>query len=256
MSKDFENNNLNDDPNNFGLPEGYFQKSAGSILNKIEWLDEHKEFPRLTQLKKETGFIIPKNYFETSESHLELLSFPNLLKNRNETGFNVPQNYFNETEVTELAKVLSGEKNELEGYPNLNSIEKKNSFVVAENYFNVTEQKIISNIQRPAKVIKLFGARTWYSAAAAVFAITIGLWIYNYYFTPVVSKDCGTLACIDKTDLVKTKNLENLDDDQLYEIVNTKKLEEKLEKKEDKKENKDADTSLKNMSTEELLDEI
>ena len=256
MSKDFENNNLNDSPNDFGLPGGYFQRSAGSILNKIEWIEEHKEYPRLSELKKEPGFAVPQNYFEASEAQLELLSCPNLVKKGKNTGFDVPKNYFSENEIISLSKALTGEANELQGYSRLNSLEKKNPFRLDENYFEKSGQQIISSVNRPTKVVKLFGAKTWYSVAAAIFAITIGLWIYNYYFMPVVSKDCGTLACVDKTDLVKTKNLENLDEDQLYEIVNTKKLEEKLEKKENKKEIKDADTSLKNISTDELLDEI
>jgi hypothetical protein len=256
MNKDPENNNQNNEPNNFGLPEGYFQKSAGSILNKIEWLGEHKEFPGLSELKKESGFITPANYFETSEAKLELSFYPRLLKHKNKEAFSIPENYFEEAEINELAKVLNAAENELEEFPLLNSVKKENPFRVQENYFSASAQQIISSVQKPAKVITLFAARTWYSAAAALIAVAIGLWLYNYFFTPVVTKDCGTLACVDKTDLVKTKNLENLDDDQLYEIVDTKKLEEKLEKKETKTDNKNADTSLKNISTEDLLDEI
>jgi hypothetical protein len=64
MGKDFENNENNGGPNNFGLPEDYFKKSAGSIMNKIEWLEEHKAYPNLTGLKKESGFVVPALYFE------------------------------------------------------------------------------------------------------------------------------------------------------------------------------------------------
>ncbi|MBA3664138.1 MAG: hypothetical protein H0W61_08025 [Bacteroidetes bacterium] len=255
MSKDLEDNNPLNEPGNFGLPEGYFQKSAGSILNKFEWLEEHKEFIKLSELKKETGFVIPENYFEKKEIQFELLSYPALSKLSKQNAFTVPHDYFEDLEVNELAKVLSDVGTETD-LPILNSIPKQNSFIVSEGYFKTSEEKIISLVQPSARVIKLFSAKTRYSAAAAVIALTLGLWIYNNYFTPVVSKDCGTLACIDKTDLVKTKNLERLDDEQLYEIVDTKKLEEKLENKSTEKNNKDADTSLKNISTEELLDEI
>ncbi|MCE3229106.1 MAG: hypothetical protein K0S32_3657, partial [Bacteroidetes bacterium] len=244
MSKDFENNDLNREPNNFGLPEGYFQNSASSIFNKIEWMDEHKQYPRLSELNKESGFIVPRNYFDASESELELIDYPNLLQHKKDAGFIVPQNYFEELEVSELAKVISQDptrsilpmnsieedelnsiskdfleeefKHELTGFDLLNSIEKKNSFVVSENYFESSLNKISSavrnkeqatrNKEQGTKVIRLFSAKIIYSAAAAMLVITLGIWIYNQYFKPVATNgDCGTLACVDKKDIIKAK---------------------------------------------------
>lgn len=255
MSKHFENNNFNEYPNNFGLPGDYFQKSAASILNKIEWMEEHKEFKRLLEIKKETGFVVPENYFDNSELRNELLAYPALATQNKKTGFNVPANYFEEAETNELSKVLDGEI-ELENFLKLSAIKKQNPFAVKDGYFENSAEKITALLNKPAKVISLFSAKVWYSAAAAIFAITIGIWIYNQFFV-IVEKDCGTLACVDKQDLVKTKNLEALESDDLYELVDTKKLEEKLEKEPASKTKKDeADTSLKNVSTEDLLDEI
>ncbi|MCW3076969.1 MAG: hypothetical protein JWO32_1578 [Bacteroidetes bacterium] len=255
MSKDFENNNLNDNTENAGVPEGYFEKSANSIKAKIEWLEEHKKFSHLNKLKKQSGFTVPKHYFENSEDKLELIGCPELLRISRDTDYRVPKNYFEELEVSELRKVFNENENEPEAFGNLTRISKQNSFSVSKNYFKDSEAKLTDILHKKPKVIQLFGVKTWYSAAAAVFALTLGLWLYSSFFKPVVVKDCGTLACIDKNDLVKTKNLENLDDDQLYEIVNTKKLEEKLENSQEKDKSK-TDTSLKNLSTEELLDEI
>jgi hypothetical protein len=257
MSKDFENNDLNKEPNSFGLPDDYFQKSAGDIFNKIEWIEGHKEFKHLSNLKKESGFIIPDAYFDKSEAKLELISYPNLFKAGKNSGFDVPLNYFEDTEVNELSKVFLNEEDELLHVTFLGATEKQNVFTVKENYFVESEQKIISTLSNHAKVINLFVPRIWFSAAAAVFAIVLGLWIYNQYFKPYSDKDCGSIACLDKKDLVKSKNLENLDNDELYELVNTKKLEEKLEKKSDTKTQKtNKDSSLKNVSTDDLLDEI
>ncbi len=261
MSKNPENNDFNKEPNSFGLPDGYFERSAGSIMHKIEWIEEHKIYPRLSALKKETGFIVPLNYFETVETALELISYPNLLACKKDAGFTVPLNYFEDAEANELEKVLVLEENELASFSVLNSIPKQNAFTVKENYFTDSEQKIISALTTEAKVIKLFTPKIWFSAAAAVLTIVLGLWLYNNFFKPVGVKDCGSLACLDKNDLVKSKNLEGLDNDELYELVNTKKLEEKLEKKDAKKnENKtgrkNLDTSLKNVNTDDLLDEI
>lgn len=256
MSKHFENNNFNEEPNNFGLPGDYFQKSAASILNKIEWMEEHKEFKRLLEIKKETGFVVPENYFDNSELRNELLAYPALATQNKKTGFNVPANYFEEAETNELSKVLVNGESERENFLKLNAIKKQNPFTVKEGYFENSAEKIIASTNKPAKVIGLFSAKVWYSAAAAIFAITIGIWVYNQFFV-IVEKDCGTLACVDKQDLIKTKNLEALESDELYELVDTKKLEEKLEKKPASENKKDeADTSLKNVSTEDLLDEI
>ncbi len=257
MSKDFENNDLNKEPNKFGLPEGYFQKSSDSIFNKVEWLEEHKEFKYLSELKKVTGFIVPENYFDKAEADIELIAYTNLFGREKTTGFEVPQQYFETLEIEELSKQLINTENDLANFNTLSSIKKQNAFIVNENYFNVSEQKITSVLTKQAKVINLFIPKVWFSAAAAVFAIVIGLWIYNQYFKPVTYKDCGSLACLDKNDLVKTKNLEGLDNDELYELVNSKKLKEKLEKKSDKKnEGQKNDSSLKTVSTDELLDEI
>jgi len=259
MSKDFENNSINGEPNNFGLPDGYFKKSADSIFNKIEWIEEHKPYKRLTELKEKnnSGFIVPENYFDNLERKLELIAYPKLSTVKKQSGFIVPDNYFEDQEINELAKTLK-DGNERASFKNLAAIKKENPFAVEDNYFTESAERITSALTtKPVKVIKLFGAKTWYSAAAAIVAVTIGIWIYNQYFKVSNTEDCGTLACVDKVDLVKTKNLENLESDELYELVDTKKLEEKLEVKSNRgAEKKEADTSLKNVDTEDLLDEI
>ncbi|MBA3682751.1 MAG: hypothetical protein H0W73_16550 [Bacteroidetes bacterium] len=263
MLENNENNGINQEPSKFGMPEGYFQKSANSIIQKIEWIEEHKAYPNLSNLKKESGFVVPEKYFNENESKLELIEFSKLISIDKTNVFKIPANYF---ESVDLSYLLN-EENELQGFGKLNSLAKTNNFKVGENYFAVSEEKITAallNDKKEAKVIKLFSPKLWY-AAAAMLTITLGLWLYNHYYKIEELKDCGTLACVDKVDLVKAKNLENLDNDELYELVDTKKLEEKLEAKpekntesktEAKTEKKDLDTSLKNVSEEDLLDEI
>ncbi len=263
MFENNENNELNKGLNKFGMPEGYFKKSAGSIIQKIEWMEEHKVYPNLSALKKESGFVVPANYFDESEGKLELIEFPTLISINKINNFKIPANYFEALDVS----YLLNEENELQGFEKLNSISKQNNFKVNDNYFASTEEKIkaaLLNEKKEARVIKLFSPKLWY-AAAAVLTITLGLWIYSQYYKVEELRDCGTLACVDKFDLVKAKNLEALGDDELYELVDTKKLEEKLKDKpeskqevkvETKNDKKDLDTSLKNVSEEELLDEI
>lgn len=263
MFENNENNDLNKEPNKFGLPKGYFQDSAASIIQKIEWIEEHKAYPYLSELKKESGFIVPQKYFTENESKLELLECPTLFSLNRANNFKTPANYFEELESLQLSNLLIDEENELTAFDKLNAVKKQNNFKVDENYFSASTEKLtaaVLNEKKEAKVIKLFSAKVWY-AAAAVLTITLGLWAYNQYYKVEEFKDCGTLACVDKFDLVKTKNLEALDSDELYELVDTKKLEEKLNNKtedkiETKNDEKDLDTSLKNVSQEDLLDEI
>ncbi len=267
MFENNENNELSREPGKFGMPEGYFQKSANSIVQKIEWLEEHKAYPNLSALKKQSGFVIPNNYFNEKETQLELIDFPTLFSIDKTNAFKTPVNYFEELKTVHQFNLRNDANvgSELQSFKKLSAISKQNNFKVNQNYFNAFEEKLTGKLQteKEARVIRLFSAKTWY-AAAAILTITLGLWFYNQYFKVAEVKDCGTLACVDKTDLVKAKNLENLDNDQLYELVDTKKLEEKLdnktkektESKKDSSNKKEADTSLKNVSTEDLLDEI
>jgi hypothetical protein len=246
MSKDFENNDKDGSQENFGLPGDYFQKSASSIFNKIEWLEEHKPYPQLSKHKNVPGFIVPANYFESSEAVLELAAYPELLRLRKESGFTVPENYFEELEISELAKVMKDKANELEEFSALNAVQKVNPFVVKEDYFPRSEQTITAKINQKesgGKIIQLFSARTWYSAAAAALLVTFGLWWYNQYFS-VKTKDCGSLACVDQAEIQKARNqaLESLDEDELYKMVDVKKLEENLQKEEEQDKKKESDS--------------
>lgn len=257
MDNNLENNNFNNEQPKFGLPEGYFQKSASSIFNKIEWEEEHKIYIQLLQLKNRSGFSVPENYFGLSETKLELIGFEKLASHKKNNPFIIPQNYF-ETDGLQLA-TLSGveESSELNNYKTLASLEKKNNFSVNENYFIENEEKLKTLlIAKPAKVINLFSAKMWYSVAALL-VIALGFWMYNSYYKIAPVEDCGTLACVDKIDLVKAKHLENIETEELYNLVNTKKLEDNLEKKSTQKQDKEnADTSLKSVSADELLDEL
>jgi hypothetical protein len=258
MDKNNENNHLNSEPDNFGLPQGYFQNSANSIVNKIEWVEEHKNFPALEKLKKQSSFIVPNDYFVNNENKLELIEFPKLSALNKINAFKTPANYFNELEEKQFVHFFNQNDLEILG-EKLSTIPKQANFKVKKNYFDSSAEKIsnsLLNEKKGGKLIKLFSPKIYY-AAAAILTITLGLWFYNHYFLVAETKDCGTLACVDKADLLKTKNLENLDNDQLYELVDTKKLEEKLENKTNNTtKNEDIDTSLNNVSVDDLLDEI
>lgn len=266
MDNNLENNNKNNEQAKFGLPDGYFQKSASNIFNKIEWQEEHNQFPTLLGYKKKSGFIVPENYFSKKESKFELLEFEKLNSLKKNNPFKVPENYFDE-DVLKLVTLSQVEvSSELNEYKTLASLKKQNSFIVPNNYFVENEEKLKGFItesstslsmtdkrQNKTKVISLFSPKMWYSVAALL-VIAVGLWMYNSYYKTTELKDCGTLACVDKIDLVKAKHLESIETEDLYKLVNTKKLEDNLEKKSNQKQSKD--NSLDSVSTDDLLDEL
>jgi hypothetical protein len=250
-----ENNQNKKQEEHFNVPNGYFEKSAANILNKIEWEEEMKLYPLLGKLKSNIGFIIPENYFEKSEIKIETLAYEKLAAIERLNAFNVPDNYFVEKTFV-IKAALNSEEQELSEMPILKNLSKQNNFDLPESYFeeNKIEIKNLLVKNKSAKIIPLSFSRM-VMAAAAILIISLGLWVYKTYYQTVVVEDCGTLACIEKRELLKSKQLENLDNDELYELVNAKNLEKDLQKKHDHPTNK-KDTSNKLSISDELLDEI
>lgn len=249
MNNKFENNDTSYSPD-FGLPEGYFQKSAGAVLNKIGWLEEHKEFPVLLSLNHINSFNVPLEYFSKSEQSLELLDCPVLKGMAKQTGFIILESYFEDLKVLELSKVIGDSESVLEKIP------EQNSFKIQADYFpnnaKLLEEKLLT---KDGKIISLF-RKAGLLAIAALLVVTLGFWLYSTYFITREIKDCGTIACIDRVELLKAKNLESFENDELYELVNTKLLEEKLEKNDTKiNDNKKPDSFPEENDT-LLLDEI
>jgi hypothetical protein len=254
-----QNNQFENNEGSFGLPNDYFKKSAGSIMNKIEWEEEHKAYPSLRQLKSSSPFIVPDNYFALNETLLELTGFPVLKTIAKTNAFKIPDAYFESAEVKELAGVMLDETNELATFEKLGAIKKQNCFKVDEAYFDVNEKLLITLLkpEKSARIVDLFFLRRSY-VAAAMLLTALGLWLYAIYLRPVQKlKDCGTIACVDRMDLMKNKNLESLDNEELYELIDAGELEKKLEKKNSSSStNKQQDSSLNNLTVDELMDEI
>jgi hypothetical protein len=251
MNDDMENSASNKNPN-FGLPGGYFQKSASSIMDKIQWLEEQKAYPVLLSLKQVSVFSVPENYFQKSELQLELVDYSNLAAINKTNVFLTPDNYFEDVEIRELSKVIIDEDIKLDGF------NKQNSFKVRDDYFSKNKKQIrnvLLSQAQPTRIISLFRSRITMAAAASL-VILIGLWLFQFYNKSSELKDCGSIACIDKADLLKAKNLEGIETDELYELVNDKQLEKKLEQK-SSGSNKNKDTDHSNNDAEDyLFDEI
>lgn len=67
MSKD---NNINN-PDNFDLPEGYFESLNDKVFGKIRAMEELKEYPILYSMDKENPFRVPEGYFDTLETKIK-----------------------------------------------------------------------------------------------------------------------------------------------------------------------------------------
>ena len=249
-----ENNQNGEKSGNFGLPEDYFQKSAASLINRIEWLEEHQDYKILTSFKDKQPFYVPGGYFESLDKKIELITYPQLLLLKKiPHGFNAPMGYFNMAEVRELGQVIAEEEQFHIRVP------KKNSFVTERGYFEANEaklKKILASPKHKTKIVRLFSVRRL-SAVAAVLIIALGFWFYNFYFNVANTTDCGTMACIDSVELLKARAIENLETDELYELVNSKKLEEHLNTKViDKKQKRDSANALPEDAVDDLLDGI
>ena len=236
------------------MPEGYFVRSAKTIQQKLEWQDEHANFPHLLALGRTSGFSVPKHFFESSEVRLEQIAYPVIAGVKKENPFVSPDQYF-ETSAEHLAFVTSAAERDLS---TLHAIEKKPIFETPEQYFETNSLRLQTLLEdhKGGTVLQLFRNRIAF-AAAAMLLITLGLWWFNTRSASSLTQDCGSMACLDKSDLVKTNNLENLDDEELYELVNSNELEKILSSPvEPSNSSKDSSQQEPDMDTDALLDEI
>jgi hypothetical protein len=238
LENEKKHNQTKKESENFGLPDGYFQKSANSINNKIEWQEEHVEFKKLVSLKNSPCFEVPQHYFSKNEQQLELSDYPVLKSLGNKSGFDVPNNYFENSDSDSRILLLQNAPS----FEKLEALKKQTHFSVPQNYFNDKEKNLNQLLEpKKAKVISLFTKRIRF-AAAALLLVVLSVWFF---------------ACLDRQDLVKTKNLERLNDDELYDLVDPAALEQKLENTKTKQTKENfTDSSLNDISVEDLLDNI
>lgn len=194
----------------FSTPSDYFATTSGNILNKLMWLEEHKAYPVLSASKGKTGFVVPDGYFEGVSVKTEMLPYQTLYEVHGKNShFVFPDQYFEQ--LPPATPVLYG-------------IEKVNPFDVPAGYF----QKSAERLKPKGRIVSLFPRRIQYSIAA-ILVICLGIWTFQALSDRMnAEKDCGTLACVDKKDILESHDLQTADEDRLYEIVNVKALEEKL----------------------------
>ncbi len=247
-----EKENTQNNNEHFNVPDAYFQKSAKTILNKIEWEEEMKPFDLLKKLKEKNCFIVPENYFSHNEFILENLDFGKLNAIPKINPFKIPQNYFVKNEGL-ISSILDVQANE----SGLHFIQKENNFKIPKTYFkqNEIQLKNLLSEKKSAKIFNLSFSKVAF-AAAAIIVISILFSIYSNYTEVHPNEDCGTLACIEKRELLKSKQLENLEDDELYELVNPVRLEKDLNKTKSNSNQQFKLDSNKNEVSDDVLDEI
>jgi hypothetical protein len=262
MSKNEENSKNKKNENPFSLPGGYFGSFSKKMMHKIELAEELKEFKMLSSIEKKLPFATPDNYFADAEVRSELVSYPKLSAVKKENVFSTPELYFEKS--AELIKTKIEIAEELKTYPTLYSITKENNFVAPQDYFEGLSHKLRGEVfetkeENSVKILHLvFNKKTAY-AIAAMLVISLGLYFYNSG-EEKVEGNCGTLACMDKSEIFKGNHLLNMDEDALMEMVNTDKLSKNLKEnlKETVKENEQTkeDYVIENVDVNDIADEI
>ncbi len=266
MSTNEENNNKNNKENNpFSLPEGYFNSFGKKMMLKIELAEELKEFKILSSIDKTLPFATPNNYFASSEVKAELSAYPKLSTVNKNNVFATPELYFETSAEAIKTKIEIAE--ELKTYPILYSLTKENAFVAPQHYFEglshtIREKTIVTATEESSfgRIISLvFSKQTAYAIAATV-VLSFGLYFYNSG-EETTTGNCGTLACLDKSEIFKGNQLLNLDDEALMEMVNTEKLSKNLndnlkETAKESNEQTNEDYALENIDVNDITDEI
>lgn len=265
MSRNKENNNKKNKENNpFSLPEGYFNSFSKKMMLKIELAEELKEFKILSSIDKTLPFTTPDNYFAGSEVKAELSAYPKLSAVEKKNAYATPELYFETSAEAIKTKIEIAE--ELKSYPTLYSLTKENAFVAPQHYFEglshtIREKTIVTSTEENGfgKIISLVFSKQTAYAIAATLVISLGLYFYNS--GEETTGNCGTLACLDKSEIFKGNQLLNLDEDALMEMVNTEKLSKNLKEnlkataKESNEQTKE-DYALENIDVNDIADEI
>lgn len=224
----------------FGVPGNYFVNSAQQLMQRIAWEDEHTALPLLKASRK-NAFVVPEHY-EFAEGWCDRTLYSELYAVVREPVFEVPENYF---ESSRYALVNGGE-----GTPSINIPKIELGFDVPSDYFNTTaadlQKQLLPN--RNGRVVALF--RTASMAAAAVLLVVIALMGYRLYHRPVAEGDCGTIACLDRKELMQQQTFEAIENDELFDIVNPADLEKHLNGP--KKNTNDSNDLLNELYEEEL----
>ena len=196
----------------FSMPEGYGDAFARKLAHRLECVEELAECRTLQDLKNVHGFITPENYFETAT---ELLQLQSLIQLKDAGIFLTPADYF-EQGAPALATLLRIDA--LKG--------ADTGFTLPADYFSsVTNRALEMPSGKTARIISLFTVSKW--AAAAVLLALLGAWLFRGE-EAAPDADCMTVACLQKRDLIKSRAIEYLSEDDLMQVIDDGMLEDQL----------------------------
>lgn len=225
--------------NPFDLPKGYFNSFSDKVMNKIEVMQELEQFPALSAVGRQLCFDIPQNYFSKNENLLEykyeLAAFSELSKVpkpvlKPETG-----EYFDALSDKILKRIELAD--ELKIYSMLSEIKKEKAFAVDPDYFEsiadrVKERYHSSENPKISIIDQVLGLIFKPKVAFAYsFVLIVGIGSFYFFKQPekiIESGDCKTLACLERKELLNDHTMQNLDDENLYELVDVEQLDKQL----------------------------
>jgi hypothetical protein len=225
----------------FVLPEGYFDSFSSRLINKIEAEQELADYKMLASLKKPLLLSVPKDYFNSLSDILEykyeISVYSTLSKTSKPVLKSLPTNYFEGLEKKIIDKMEL--ESELKEFSVLSSIKKQNNFKIASEYFDnsaeETKEKIhIKSTNQPTVfrqlVASLFRPQMAIAASLVILIGLSALWYFNRHTDEMItpSGDCHTLACLEKNEILNEKNIQNFDDENLYEMVDADALDKKM----------------------------
>lgn len=202
--------------NGFDLPKDYFNDLEVKLRSKMDWHNEHLSYSFLKN-KIDAGFRVPDNYFDLSA---DVVRYPGISGIDSSRIFNVPSSYFQQSET-----LLNDELKKI------NIPGKETIFSVPDNYFADTAEILNNKLQGSSKPeARILPIKALYFAAAATFIVVLSIWLYRMIDTtsPEADRDCGTLACIDERDLLRSRSIELLTEDELTDIVDFTRLEQNI----------------------------
>ncbi len=218
MNEGIEENKNEHKKEGFSVPPGFFKDEALKITKRIAWEDEMLKYPQLSSLKASTPFTVPDHYFEEAAVSVSTDLYLQTLK---QDVLAVPGNYF-----------------------------EKSALSLAESIDKQSRVKVIPVSSVPKKSPTQY----WFYRAAAAVLVVAGAWI-AVILNSRNEKDCGGIACLERQEIIKSKSIENIEQEELYDLVDPEALRKNLDiKKTNHQEIQHNDSDV--VIPEELFDEI
>jgi hypothetical protein len=220
--------------NSFVVPDNYFETLTKRILNKVGFAEEMRAFEMLSEIEKKKVFTLPADYFNANEQNaaLELADFKFLST--------IPKPEFENLSAAYTQKLKAAVINkkeiieEAEKFTKLTAVEKQNPFVILPDYFDRFPEKVKQRIHAKNESASVFGqaiAVLFKPKMVLAYSIAAVIVLIVYLYKPgsfESSGDCKTLACLEKRELLNEHNINDFDEENLYDLVDVDVLSNNL----------------------------